>query len=240
MSTVRHSPPSPGRSEVYSELMQITLTACGLARDSAAAAADALASRSPQAFAAIADCERKLDLLDRELDERIAAAVMTADAAAARDLLICMKFLIDLERIGDLMCRFGAEIQALHDAVEMEDIQDITIMASVLEKMLRDAQSGFALRDVDRAVAVVRADAEIDRRRNLLLVRLLQDRNPATSHAVHLLFAAQALERAGDHAVNLGEEICHLVTGHTIRHLRAQTGRSREQGYLHWLKKGGQ
>lgn len=229
---------SSSHAGIYTELVQITLTACGVARSCAAAAADALASRSQQAFVTIADCERKLDLLDREMDERVAYAVTLVDAADARDLLICMKFLIDLERIGDLMCVFGAEIQALQDSVEMDDVKDITVMGTVLEKMLRDAQEGLAARDVDRAVAMVRADAEIDRRRNLLLVRLLEERSMTTRNAVHLLFAAQAMERAGDHAVNLGEEICHLVTGHTIRHVRKETDRSFEQRYLDWLKKG--
>ena len=231
--------PASHHEGIYTELLQLTLTACGLARSSAAAAADGLASRSQQAFATIADSERKLDLLDREMDERVAYAVTLVDAADARDLLICMKFLIDLERIGDLLCVFGAEIQALQDPIEMEDIKDITVMGSVLEKMLRDAQEGLAMRDVERAVAMVRADAEIDRRRNLLLVRLLESRTMTTRNAVHLLFAAQAMERAGDHAVNLGEEICHLVTGHTIRHVRKETDRSYEQRYVEWLKKKG-
>lgn len=237
MSTASPLPPESSRTSIYTELLQLTLTACGLARSSAAAAADALASRSSAAFATIADCERKLDLLDREMDERVAYAVTLVDAGDARDLLVCMKCLIDLERIGDLLCAFASRVQALDDSMEMEDIQDITVMATVLEKMLRDAQEGLAMRDVERAVALVRADMEIDRRRNLLSIRLLESRHTTTRNAVHLLFMAQALERAGDHAVNLGEEICHMVTGHTIRHVRKETDKSYEQRYLEWLKK---
>ena len=58
----------PRPTPIYVELLQLTLTACELARQSAAATADALANKSPAAFAQIADCERKLDLIDRELD----------------------------------------------------------------------------------------------------------------------------------------------------------------------------
>jgi phosphate transport system protein len=236
MSTAAQNPPQP-HAAVYAELLQLTLTACGLARTAAASAADVLASGSDKAFAAIADCERKLDLLDREMDERVAYAVTLVNANGARDLLICMKCLIDMERIGDLLCAFASRAQALDDRLEMDDIQDITVMASVLEKMLRDAQEGLAMRDVERAIALVRADLEIDRRRNLLSIRLLESRSTTTRNAVHLLFMAQALERAGDHAVNLGEEICHMVTGHTIRHVRKETDKSYEQRYLEWLKK---
>ena len=237
MSAATPLPPESPHKGIYAELLQLTLTACGLARSAAASAADALASRSDGAFATIADCERKLDLLDREMDERVAYAVTLVDAGDARDLLVCMKCVLDLERIGDLLCAFASRVQALDESMDMEDIEDITVMATVLEKMLRDAQEGLAMRDVERAVALVRADMEIDRRRNLLSIRLLESRHTTTRNAVHLLFMAQALERAGDHAVNLGEEICHMVTGHTIRHVRKETDKSYEQRYLEWLKK---
>src|SRR5512140_2392781 len=116
MSATSPLPPESSRTSIYTELLQLTLTACGLARSSAAAAADALASRSSAAFATIADCERKLDLLDREMDERVAYAVTLVDAGDARDLLVCMKCLIDLERIGDLLCAFASRVQALDDS----------------------------------------------------------------------------------------------------------------------------
>lgn len=52
-----------------------------------------------------------------------------------------------------------------------------------------------------------------------------------------MLFMANALERARDHAGNIGEEICHLVTGHTARHVRRETDKSQERRYLDWLRK---
>ena len=221
---------------IYAELLQMTLTACQLARQSAAATADALARKTPAAFAEIADCERKLDLLDRELDERVAYAVTLVDADDARELLVCMKFLIDLERIGDLLCSAASCIQALDDSVDMSDIKDLIEMATALEAMLREAHDGLARRNVEIAVGIVRTDAELDRRRNLLFFRILDGPTSATRNAVHVLFIANALERSGDHAVNLGEEICHMVTGHSIRHVRREGDKSYEQRYLDWLR----
>lgn len=221
---------------MYAEFLEMTLTACELARQSAAAMADALASKSRAAFAEIADCERKLDLIDHELDERVSYAVTLVDSGSARQLLVCMKFLIDLERIGDLLCSAASRAQVLDDTVDMADLKDLIEMATVLEAMLRDAYAGLARRNVDIAIGIVRADAEIDRRRNLLFFRLLDGASTATRNAVHMLFIANELERAGDHAVNLGEEICHIVTGHTIRHVRRETDKSYEQRYLDWLR----
>jgi phosphate transport system protein len=221
---------------IYVELLQMTLTACELARQSAAATADALARKSPAAFAIIADCERKLDLIDRELDERVAYAVTLVEAKDARELLVCMRFLIDLERIGDLLCSAASCIQVLDDGVDMSDIKDLIEMATALEAMLREVHDGLVRRNVDIAIGVVRADAEIDRRRNLLFFRILDGLTTASRNAVHVLFIANALERSGDHAVNLGEEICHMVTGHSIRHVRRESDRSYEQRYLDWLR----
>jgi phosphate transport system protein len=226
----------PTATPIYIELLHMTLTACELARKAASATADALAGQSPTAFEEIADCERKLDLVDRELDERVAYAVTLVQPNDARELLVCMKFLIDLERIGDLLCAACSSAQMLDGTVDMADIGKLVEMATVLESMLRDAHDGLARRNVDIAMGIVRADGEIDRRRNLLLFRVLDGPSIASRTAVHVLFIANALERAGDHAVNLGEEICHMVTGHTIRHVKRETDKSYEQRYLDWLR----
>jgi phosphate transport system protein len=221
----------------YAELLQMTLLACELARQSSAATSDVLAGKSPAALAAIADCERKLDLLDRELDERVAYAVTLVDVADARELLVCMKFLIDLERIGDLLCSVASRVQMMDNSVDMGDLKDLIEMATVLEAMLRKAHTGLAKRDVNLALDIARADGEIDRRRNLLFLRLLDGVSTATRNAVHVLFIANALERAGDHAVNLGEEICHMVTGHSMRHVRIEHDKPCEQRYLDFLRR---
>ncbi len=235
--TMHRAESLPSIVPVYNELLQITLVACELARQSATATCDALAGRSPAAFAAITDCERKLDLLDREIDERVGYAVTLADVPTARELLVCMKFLIDLERIGDLLSSVGTRIQMMDDGVEMADVRDLIEMATVLEAMLQKAHTGLAKRDVDLAIDIARSDGEIDRRRNLLFVRLLDGASTTTRNAVHILFIAHALERAGDHVVNLGEEICHIVSGHSMRHVRMEKDKPCEQQYLDLLRR---
>ncbi len=222
---------------LYEEVVTMTLRACMLARTAVSKAADALASRSSRSFQDVAACELELDRLDREVDERVTFAVPQAPAEHARQLLSCMKFMIDLERIGDLVCSFGSHAQALDSTADMEDVRDLVRIASLLEKMLADAYAGFAARNVDSAVAIVCADAEVDRLRNLIFIRHVQDATTgSTQSAIHVLFMAQALERIGDHCTNLAEEICHLVTGHSIRHMRRDVGKSHEQLYLEWLR----
>ena len=110
-------------------------------------------------------------------------------------------------------------------------------MASLLEKMLSDAGEAFEKRDMSRAVTILRADAEMDRLRNLVFSRHVE--NPEGTErreTLQVLFMTQSLERAGDHAKNLAEEICHFVSGHTVRHVLQTYGKPFEQMLLEWLR----
>jgi phosphate uptake regulator len=77
--------------------------------------------------------------------------------------------------------------------------------------------------------------------RNLLVVRHTED-TPAFrgQESLHVLAMATAIERAGDHVKNMAEELCHLATGHTVRHLMRDKDKPFEQLFLDWLAKHGQ
>ena len=93
-------------------------------------------------------------------------------------------------------------------------------MATILEKMLADVGHSFSHRDVKKAIEVLRADAEMDRLRNLIFLRHIENpENVERRGSLQIIFMTQSLERAGDHAKNLAEEVCHFVSGRSIRHL---------------------
>jgi phosphate uptake regulator len=82
-------------------------------------------------------------------------------------------------------------------------------------------------------------DNEIDRLRNLMFIRHVEGNDggvPATPGSIQVLFMAQALERAGDHAKNLAEEVCHFVSGRTVRHLIRSSEKSYEQLFIDWIR----
>jgi len=224
-------------SSEQAQIVGLTLRALQLAKSAVAHAIDGLAQKSPALLQAVNECEQELDRLDREVDERVTRAVIRASAEEAGELLACMKFMIDLERIGDLASSFGGCAQAIGSRVEMEDVKDLIHMATVLEQMLADIHAAFSGRDLDRVISVVRADAEIDRLRNLLFIRHVENNEgTAGPEGIHVLFMAQSLERAGDHTKNLAEEVCHLVTGQTMRHVLRSKNKSEEQMFLDWLR----
>jgi phosphate transport system protein len=225
----------PGAEQT--QIVALTLKAVQLAKAAVAHAIDGLAQKSSAPFMAVNNCEQELDRLDREVDERVTHAVTQASPLQAAELLACMKFMIDLERIGDLVASFGGCAQAIGARVEMDDVKDLIHMATVLEQMLGDIHEAFSCRDLDRVIGVLRADAVIDRIRNLLFIRHVENNEgTAGPEGIHVLFMAQALERAGDHTKNLAEEVCHLVTGQTMRHVLRSKSKSEEQMFLDWLR----
>ena len=86
-----------------------------------------------------------------------------------------MKVMIGLERIGDLLLSFATSAQAAGGQLDPQDARDLTHMATVLEKMLADVGQSFSQRDVKKAIEVLRADAEMDRLRNLIFLRHIEN-----------------------------------------------------------------
>jgi phosphate transport system protein len=233
--------PALALSEDFSyapDLLTITKEAFAVAKMAVSHAIDGLVNGSAPAFLAVKECEEQLDNFDRELDQRLAPAITQADAAHAQELLACMKLMIDLERTGDLVAAFAERTAIVRNRIDMQDVEYLTRMACVLENMLIQAKQAFCERNVDQALKVLRADAEMDRFRNLLLVRHTESHDGLPGQeSLHVLLMATALERAGDHAKNMAEEVCHLVTGQTIRHLLQSKDKPVEQLYLDWLAK---
>ena len=166
--------------------------------------------------------EKELDDLDLEIDAGVTDAITQASPAEARELLACMKFMIGLERIGDLLLSFANSALAAGPRIEPQDTRDLTQMATVLEKMLADVGEAFSVRDLKKAVSVLRADAELDRLRNLIFLRHIENpENLPRQESLQVIFMTQSLERAGDHAKNLAEEVCHFAreTKSIKRHL---------------------
>jgi phosphate transport system protein len=89
-----------------------------------------------------------------------------------------------------------------------------------LEKMLQSIRESFTQRELDPASYVLRADRQIDHAYKSLVRRHLQsDDAKKARHSADVLLMAQALERAGDHATNLAEELFRLIEGRSLRHL---------------------
>jgi phosphate transport system protein len=218
MSSASMKSPLPEPAHHY--IVRRTVEACHLAKEAAGAAAEGIATGSTALLNSLRQRERELDSLDSEIDSGVTTAITEVGPAEARELLACMKFMIGLERIGDLLLSFANSAQGAGGRLDPEDIRELTQMATILEKMLTDCGAAFSGRDVSKAIDVLRADAEMDRLRNLVFLRHIENpENVQRQASLQVIFMTQSLERAGDHAKNLAEEVCHLVSGRTVRHV---------------------
>jgi len=232
-ATVKSLTPEPS----YGHLVRLTVQACQVAKEAAGAAAEGIATGAPALLNSIRQREKELDKLDMEIDGGVTDAITQVNATEARELLACMKFMIGLERIGDLLLSFANSAQAVGGRLDPQDVRDLTHMATVLEKMLTDVGDSFSSRDVKKAIDVLRADAEMDRLRNLVFLRHIENpENIARQASLQVIFMTQSLERAGDHTKNLAEEVCHFVSGRTVRHVLMAYDKPIEQMFIDWLR----
>lgn len=201
------------------ELINLIREACLVAKDSASNTSEFVGNSSKMAFLAVKDCEKELDRIERKVDEKITIAITDVTEAEARELLGCLKFITDLERIGDLTWSAVKRLQQVTTRFATEDRRDLMAMSTTLEKMLERIHEGFVEREIEPANWVLQNDSNIDQVCHAMFRRHLEstDRRPR-EYSTNLLLVAQAFERAGDHAKNLAEELLHLVEGRSVRH----------------------
>src|SRR6202050_781129 len=144
------------------EMTGLVQQACLVAKDAAFNLRDYLENCSNMAFIAVQDCEKELDRAERKIDDGITAAITQVSEAEARELLACLKFIIDLERIGDLAWSGTIRLPQSYSSLQKEDRRDLIAMAEILEKMLENIHQGFVKRELESANWVLKTDMQID------------------------------------------------------------------------------
>jgi phosphate transport system protein len=202
------------------DLSQLALKACLIARDAAFNVRDLLTNSSRMAFLAIKDCEKELDLIERQIDEHLPAAITRVNEIRARQLLASLKSTTDLERIGDLVMSVALRVQARTTKIPRSDVRQLVEMSTILREMLDLIHTGFQTLDLDCARKVLQMDKDIDRICHALFQEHLAETVPqGDTSGFEILLMAQALERAGDHTTNLAEDLYSLIEGRSLRHV---------------------
>ncbi|MGB9236472.1 MAG: PhoU domain-containing protein, partial [Terriglobales bacterium] len=144
----RPRPASAGGELAEDALPALTLRACLIARDAVFNVRDLLAEGSRLAFLAIKDCEKELDQIERKIDEQLPGAITRVGETKARELLACLKFITDLERIGDLAYSAVMQLEPRREKLPAADSRALVEMASLLCEMLEQVHQGFLTRDL--------------------------------------------------------------------------------------------
>jgi phosphate transport system protein len=169
--------------------------------------------------------DMRVNALESEIDEDC-SLIIAKRSPAARDLrnvLMMLKIITDLERIGDEASKIAKATHRIYDENRMikPRTKEIQSIFETLRFMLRTALNSFARLDVTETIDVLEKDQEVDDEYRAfmrqLLTYMLED--PRTiSISLELMFIAKSLERIGDHAKNISQTVIYTVKGKDVRH----------------------
>jgi phosphate transport system protein len=170
------------------------------------------------------EADRLVDRAEVETDE-LCLVILARRQPVASDLrfiTLSLKMVTDLERIGDLAVNICERAIDLGQEPPLKPWVDVPRMAAIAQGMVRDAIDAFVAGDAERAQSVVDRDPSLDelytRVFRELLATMLHD-GSKVERGIHAQSVAKWLERMGDHATNLAEQVVFMVKGKDIRHV---------------------
>lgn len=213
----------PHFQEQLELLKERLLVMGGLAEERVRAVVDALVDRNVEVVDEVQSGDEPINQLHIEVDSRCfkLLALHQPMAKDLRAIVAAVKINTDLERVGDLAVNIAEAVRRylLHPPVKQ--LIDIPRMADIAQQMLRDSLDSFVRKDTDLAQAVLNEDDKLDALKTQvfreLLTYMLQD--PATIEpALDLILVSRHLERIGDHATNIAEDVIFMVSARDVRH----------------------
>ncbi len=167
--------------------------------------------------------DQAIDKDENEIDELALQILATRQPVASdlRFITMSLKFVIDVERIGDLAAGIAKRALELNRLPPLDSKVDLHRMAMLAQRNLHAALDAFVKKDADAATAVITADAEIDKLNASLFAELIAHvaTDPATvTRVLPLTSVCRYLERIGDHIKNLAEEVIYMVRATDVRH----------------------
>jgi phosphate transport system protein len=171
--------------------------------------------------------DRRVNGMEVSLDGDCSQVIVKRQPAAndLRLILAITKIVTDLERIGDEAQKIARMAKSIHERGldgRGPPVVDLRHAAEVALAMLRQALDAFARLDVASAADVIRDDAAIDSEFRSILRQLItyMMEDPRTiSSALDVVWVAKAIERIGDHAKNMAEQVIYIVKGTDVRHV---------------------
>ncbi len=190
----------------------------GLAEYAITRAMDALVRHDPALAEQVIADDAKLDALEHAVD-KLAVRILALRAPMADDLrevIADLKVAGILERIGDYAKNIAKRVKDIKDTSRFEPLVLLPAMSELASSMVHDVLTAHAAHDAAAAEDIIARDAKVDNLYNSLFRNLVSYmmENPSTiSAAAHLLFVARNLERIGDHATNIAEQVYFVATG---------------------------
>ena len=197
----------------------------GLVESQIRGALDAFARGNPELIDRVIANEARVDEYEVQIDNDCSHIIVKRQPAAGdlRLIMAISKTVTDLERIGDEAEKIARMSKQIHERgrTDLHRFANIRHAADIALSMLRQALDAFARLDTAQAAGIIRQDAAIDSEFGSILRQLItfMMEDPRTiSTALEIVWIAKAVERIGDHAKNIAEDVIYIVKGTDVRH----------------------
>ena len=167
--------------------------------------------------------DKKIDQMEIDIDESC-IKLMALDQPVAVDLRMLLGVLRinnDLERIGDHAVNIAERALELAEAPLLKPLVDIPRMANIVQGMVKDALDGFVQENPEKARTVCKRDDEVDELDDRFIRALLtymMEKPTAITQGMDLIMISKNLERIGDLATNIAEDVVFIYQAKTIKH----------------------
>jgi len=163
-----------------------------------------------------------IDQFEVEIDEMAIQLLTKAPLATnLRLVTVAMKISQNLERIGDEATKIAKRARDLTQEPPVKISLDLSNMAVMALRMVKDALDSFVNRDPAAARAIIPRDKEVDalnKHLHQVLAQHMMENPEAIARCLHWIVAIKSLERIADHAKNIAEEVVYLCEAQDIRH----------------------
>ena len=217
MSTQPHDHIVKSYDEEQKRLLDETLRMGEMAAAQLEAALDVVARRDDKAAERIIGNDEAIDALEQEISHDVMKLALRGPMARdLREILAAIRIASDIERIGDYAANVAKRSTALNLAPPLPQVSGLQAIGKLAVQQLRDVLVAYRDNDVEAAQSIRARDADLDAAYTALfrelLTYMMEDARSITG-CTHLLFMAKNIERIGDHATNIAENVWFLVRG---------------------------
>lgn len=205
--------------ELKKKLLTLSTIVEGQVRD----AVKSIQERDPEMSQKALGADAEVDQIEVEVEEETLKimALYQPVAVDLRFLVAALKINNDLERIGDLACNVAKRAAKISKLPPVAVNFDFTPMGDIAQTMLKMCLDALVNQDAELASQVIIRDDEIDKLNreayHILKEQIVKDPDHIDA-LIHYLGVSRQLERIGDHATNIAEDVIYLVTGSIVRH----------------------
>ena len=220
--------------EELSRLRSNVLKMGGLVENQVAQASEAYRSCNVVMATSIVTRDKEVNALEKEIDDDCAHVIARRQPTASDLRLVfgIIKIVTDLERIGDEAKKFAKGIRRVCESGQapVQIAPGIRHLADAVVVMVREALDSFARLDARQGEKVINDDTNVDIEFKAivrqLMTYMMEDPRTITT-AMDIILIARAIERIGDHAKNVAEQVVFIVEGRDIRHLDKNASEAR-------------